>query len=290
MAKAALSAAKRSPIFTRRAPFHRALSTAISTLSSSTAFSRTSPKPQCLFSHRLSFNFSSSSNSTLGRERGETDETEDEEESDDWELEEEIEPKLGDGEDGGGIVLNDVAWGERVLSVALEVLPQFEDIDLHAFRVSPKGYIYARLDKLTHEYGCPTAEEINKFVTVYKERLDEIGESGEIPDDLGLQVSSPGAERLLRVPDDLDRFKDIPMCVSFFEDNPDSKRRQQSEKVMLLDSVDVESQQCIWKLANVRENRDVESKGRPLSRKQRDWRLTLSYGSIERVTLYIDSK
>ena len=31
-------------------------------------------------------------------------------------------------------------------------------------------------------------EEIENFSNVYKERLDEIGERGEIPDDLGLQV------------------------------------------------------------------------------------------------------
>lgn len=95
---------------------------------------------------------------------------------------------------------------------------------------------------------------------------------------------------MLRVPDDLDRFKDMPMWVSYSEDSPESKQRQEVEKVLLLDSVDIESQQCVWKLANVRENRDVQSKGRPLSRKQRDWRLTLSFDSIKKVALYLDSK
>ena len=102
-----------------------------------------------------------------------------------------------------------------------------------------------------------------------------------------MQVSSPGAERLLRIPDDLDRFKDMPMSVSYLEENPDPKP---SEKVLLLDSVDIGSQQCVWKLANVRENRDVQGKGRPMSRKQRDWRLTLHFESIKRLTLYLDSK
>jgi len=31
-------------------------------------------------------------------------------------------------------------------------------------------------------------DEIENFSNVYKERLDEIGERGVIPDDLGLQV------------------------------------------------------------------------------------------------------
>lgn len=49
-------------------------------------------------------------------------------------------------------MLRDVAWGERVLSIAREVLLQFgDDFDLHAFKVSPRGYIYVRLDKLSNE-------------------------------------------------------------------------------------------------------------------------------------------
>lgn len=177
-------------------------------------------------------------------------------------------------------------------------------------------------------YGCPSIEDIENFNNAYKKQLDEIGESGEIPDDLGVQastttqfllfpqhnpkllilssyklihlatndlhflsqVSSPGAERLLRIPDDLDRFKDMPMWVSYLEDNPDSKQHQLSEKVLLLDSVDIETQQCVWKLANVTENRDIQGKGRPLSRKQKDWILALSFESTKRVTLYLDSK
>lgn len=59
--------------------------------------------------------------------------------------------KIGDGGDGGGIVLGEVAWGERALSVAREVLLQFDDIDLYAFKLSPKGYIYVRLDKLINK-------------------------------------------------------------------------------------------------------------------------------------------
>jgi len=49
-------------------------------------------------------------------------------------------------------MLGDVAWGERALSVAREVVLQIgDDMDLHAFKISPKGYIYVRLDKLTNK-------------------------------------------------------------------------------------------------------------------------------------------
>lgn len=61
--------------------------------------------------------------------------------------------QIGDGGDGGGIVLGDAKWGERALSVAREVLNLHfsEDLVLFAFKVSPRGYVYVRLDKLTNK-------------------------------------------------------------------------------------------------------------------------------------------
>ncbi|KAL8518488.1 hypothetical protein ACS0TY_009749 [Phlomoides rotata] len=205
---------------------------------------------------------------------------------DTWEEEDEAEPEVGDGGDGGGVALQNCAWGERVLSISQEVLLEFgEDMKLYAFKTSPRGYIYVRLDKLSNEYGCPSMEEIESFSRQYKKKLDEIGESGEIPDDLALEVSSPGVERLLKVPDDLLRFKEMPMVVSYLEDT--NARSQEKTGVYFLDSVDTESECCVWKLADVRENRDPEAKGRPMSRKQKDARLKLPYAMIKRVNFYI---
>ncbi|PIM98008.1 hypothetical protein CDL12_29515 [Handroanthus impetiginosus] len=205
---------------------------------------------------------------------------------DSWEEEDETEPEVGDGGDGGGIVLQNCPWGERALSIAREVLLEFgEDMELYAFKTSPRGYIYVRLDKLSNEYGCPSMEEIESFSRKYKKKLDEIGATQEIPDDLALEVSSPGADRLLRVPDDLLRFKDIPMVVSHLEDS--NSRIPEKNGVYFLDSIETESGCCVWKLADVRENRDPSAKGRPLSRKQKDSRLRLPYSMIKRVNLYI---
>lgn len=60
------------------------------------------------------------------------------------------------------------------------------------------------------------------------------------------------------------------------------------EGVFLLESVERESGCCIWKLADVKENRDPSAKGRPLSRKQKDWRLKLPYDMFKKVTLFLD--
>ncbi|KAB2048036.1 hypothetical protein ES319_A13G087000v1 [Gossypium barbadense] len=206
--------------------------------------------------------------------------------TDEWEEEDEtVEPKVGDGGDGGGIVLQGVPWGESALSIAHDALKLFsDDIKLYAFKTTPRGYIYVRLDKLSDEYGCPSMEELQSYSQEYKKRLDEAGERREIPDDLALQVSSPGAERILKVPDDLDRFKDMAMRVCYIEDA--GSNYTEKSGVFLLDSVEEEN--CVWKLAEVKENRDPNSKGRPFSRKQKDWRLKLPFDKHKMIMLYLE--
>ncbi|CAI0390727.1 unnamed protein product [Linum tenue] len=218
------------------------------------------------------------------------DETANEGESDDgWEEEEEeAEPKVGDGGSGGGIVFQGVPWGERTLAIAREVLAQFgvEDLELFSFKTTPRGYVYVRLDKMSNQYGCPSFEELEDYCREYNKRLEEVGALGEIPDKLAVEVSSPGADRLLKMPEDLNRFKDMAMNVSYWE----GEESNQGEKngVFFLESVEPETESCVWKLADVKENRDPQSKGRPLNRKRRDWRLILPFRMHNRVTLYLE--
>ncbi|XP_074376911.1 uncharacterized protein LOC141718429 [Apium graveolens] len=204
-----------------------------------------------------------------------------------WEEEDEAEPEIGDGGDGGGIVLHNYSWGARALFIAQEVLPQFGDnIELFSFKTTPRRYIYVRLDKLPNKNGCPEIEVIESYNREYKKRLDKAGKEGELPEDLAIEVSSPGAERLLRVPDDLQRFQDMPMRVSYVDD-VDAKFPKKT-MIFYLDAIETESGSCMWRLADVKENRDPAAKGRPFSRKQKDWRLKLPYGMVKKVTLYLD--
>ncbi|GJV04928.1 ribosome maturation factor RimP [Tanacetum coccineum] len=204
-----------------------------------------------------------------------------------WEEEDESEPEIGDGGNGGGVVLHNCPWGQKVLSIAQDVLLQFgDDIEIFAFKTSPKGYIYVRLDRLCNEYGCPSIEDIKSYNNEYKKRLDEAGAKGDIPNDLAVEVSSPGADRLLRIPGDLQRFKDMAMRVKYVEN--DDPRSKEKEGVYFLDSIEVESESSVWKLADVKENRDPKAKGKPMTRKQKDWRLELPYEKLKQVTLYLD--
>ncbi|KAJ0094505.1 hypothetical protein Patl1_16701 [Pistacia atlantica] len=152
------------------------------------------------------------------------EETEEGETTDGWEEEDEAEPELGDGGDGGGVVLQGVSWGERALSIAHEVLLLFgNDIKLYAFKNTPRGYVY----------------HWRSFKTIVKntrKKLDEVGAQGEIPDDLALEVSTPSAERILKVPDDLSRFKDLPVTVCYEDAESDCTEK---DGVFLLENIEI---------------------------------------------------
>ncbi|XP_068657203.1 uncharacterized protein [Aristolochia californica] len=209
------------------------------------------------------------------------------EKDDGWEEEDDstTESQIGDGADGGGLVLrDDVPWGRRTLSIAQEVLPHLAgdgDLVLFAFRTSPRGFVYIRLDKLSDRYGCPSMAELETFSRLYKTQLEVVGETGEIPNDLAVEVSSPGAERLLKVPEDLHRFKEMPLRVVYTEDD----LLQHKDGIFCLDSFDNESKQSVWKRANVKNS---QRKGKAFSRKEKDWRLALPLQALKRVTLYLE--
>ncbi|KAK1437694.1 hypothetical protein QVD17_03490 [Tagetes erecta] len=188
---------------------------------------------------------------------------------------------------GGGVVIQNCSWGEKALSIAQDVLLQFDDdIQIFAFKISPRGYIYVRLERLCNEFL--SVEDIQSYSHKYMKKLVEAGAVGDIPTDLALEVSSPDADRSLRIPNDLQRFKNKAMRVKYVRH--DDSKSMKKEGIFFLESIEMDSGSCVWRLADVKENRDRSCKGRPLTRKQKDWRLKLSYEMLEQVTLYLDYK
>ena len=102
------------------------------------------------------------------------------------------------------------------------------------------------------------------------------------------QVSSPGVERIVRIPDDLDRFRDRPMYVKYVINNDSNNPAAESEGVFMLESFDMETKCCTWGLADVKVNRQKSGKGRPLNKKQREWRLSIPFNSLRFVRLHSD--
>ena len=77
------------------------------------------------------------------------------------------------------------------------------------------------------------------------------------------------------------------MQVTYVESDTEAKFETKCG-IFLLDSLDAESEHCDWKLADVKANRDPASKGRPMSRKRKDWRLRLSFSMLKKARLYIE--
>ena len=101
-------------------------------------------------------------------------------------------------------------------------------------------------------------------------------------------MSSPGVERVVRVPSELDRFKDRNMYVKYISEIATIGSSSDSDGVFRLVSFDMETKCCTWGLADVRVNREKAGKGRPLSKKQREWRLDTPFDSLRLVRLYSD--
>lgn len=105
-----------------------------------------------------------------------------------------------------------------------------------------------------------------------------------------IQVSSPGLERVVRIPQDLDRFKERNMYVKYVTpgDQDATSSPGESEGVFRLVSFDLETKCCTWGIADVKINREKAGKGRPLNKKQKDWRLTTPFDSLCLVRIYAD--
>ncbi|KAM6542555.1 hypothetical protein CsatB_007002 [Cannabis sativa] len=210
---------------------------------------------------------------------------EDEYESDD------AETYVGDGGAGGGISLAGTWWDKKALEIAEEVSLSFDgELKIYAFKTLLNSTIRVRIETLANKSGSPTMEDIEAFTTTYRARLDEAELAKSIPENVSLEVSSPGVERVVRIPQDLDRFKDRAMYVKYYASeitpSPSGSSSSESDGVFRLVSFDMETKCCTWGIADVRINREKTGKGRPLNKKRREWRLETPFDSLCLVRLY----
>ncbi|KAG2497798.1 hypothetical protein HYH03_004069 [Edaphochlamys debaryana] len=175
------------------------------------------------------------------------------------------------------------AWGEAVLRAAQEVLaqPALKGLELYLFRALPgQRKVDIRLDKLDDVYGSPSIDDIERFQRGMFAVLErELG--AEEAGDISFEVSSPGAERIVRVPDELERFGGLPLRVEYRQ--PDG---QPGSSVLVLEALDAAAASTAWRLANVRANATV--KGRALTKKQLAQKVALPLADIVRVRIHVD--
>ncbi|MBA0623928.1 hypothetical protein Godav_009362 [Gossypium davidsonii] len=201
--------------------------------------------------------------------------------------EDETELYVGDGAGGGGISLAGTWWDKEALLLAEDVCQSFGgDLGIYAFKTLSNSSIQVRIERLTNKSGSPSMEDIEAFSVSYRAKLDEAELARSVAENITLEVSSPGVERVVRIPQDLDRFKDRSLYVKYVTEVADSGKLSEADGVFKLVSFDLETKCCIWGLADVRINREKAGKGRPLSKKQREWRLETSFDSLRLVRLY----
>ena len=181
-------------------------------------------------------------------------------------------------------------WGELALKSLESVLKddEFEsNLEIFSFKVSTeRRRIYISVDNIKDKFGSPTLDQLSSVSRKFNEVLEEAG----FPEDVALEVASPGAERQLRLPGDLPRFRDLTMRVTYREagDADADGQPTLSTKVMLLTDLDEEKGLCTWKLADVAENRPQAKKGQGMNKKQKEWRLELAFANVMKANLFIN--
>ncbi|XXG81331.1 hypothetical protein AAC387_Pa09g1994 [Persea americana] len=145
-------------------------------------------------------------------------------------------------------------------------------------KTSASSTIKVRIENMANNYGSPSMTDIEDFSSACHACLDEA------------KISSPGVERIVQVPQQLDRFKDLPMYVKYDTEEASTESPKESDGVFKLVSFDLESTYCTWSIADVRKNREEAGEGRPLSKKQKEWRLQTPFDSLRLVRLYSDCR
>lgn len=128
-----------------------------------------------------------------------------------------------------------------------------------------------------------------------------------------LLVCAAGAERPLRLPQDLERFQELPLTVEYYAaasstpadtaaappaaasasgasgsgaEQLAATRGALVKQVLQLQAFDAEAGTSEWQVANVKAN--LPGKGRQLSKKQREARIVIPLASIKGARVYVN--
>ncbi|EEH54544.1 uncharacterized protein MICPUCDRAFT_60600 [Micromonas pusilla CCMP1545] len=177
-------------------------------------------------------------------------------------------------------------WGELALRSMRTTLSDDEfngELEIYSFKVSvERRRVYASVDAVKDKFGSPTLDQLGEVSRKFNALLEE----ENFPEDVALEVASPGAERALRLPDDLPRFRNLTMKVTYAAAAEDDGAEGTRTRVM--DVVDVDGDAVEFKLADVPENRPQAKKGQGMNKKQREWRLKIPIADVAKANLFID--
>ena len=106
---------------------------------------------------------------------------------------------------------------QKIESIILHLIPEgLELFSVKSAVVKGGAVIKITLDKPESKYGSPSIEELELVSRRLSDSLESLPEPFQNPQ---VEITSPGAERSLRLPEDLKRFLGFPMKVQFFEED-----------------------------------------------------------------------
>jgi len=191
------------------------------------------------------------------------------------------EEELGEEFVGYEVNTANTDWGETALTLVRRLIDSQRELALYSFRAFPAiKRLDVRIDKLSDRYGSPSLDEVGNFAMRLSAEMEAV--LGVDAGAIEIEVSSPGAERAVRVPEDLQRFSDLPMQVEFANEDDNGFQTSILEFVGLGDT----GAMVRWKLADVRANRS--GKGRGLNKKQRETIIEIPASAIRSVNLHVD--
>lgn len=243
--------------------------------------------PASSFTNKLTRSYRTARTATAATAKTGPSEPSESDEEDSEDLESDLDDLLGDEDEeesvGMGINTAGTDWGEAALAAVRSLLATDDTLDLYSLRAFPGNKrLDIRIDKLTNQYGSPSLDEVGDFSrALYAELESALGE--EVAGDIEVEVSSPGAERLVKVPEELERFAELPMRVEY--DGPEEGADVLSQ-VLQYQEISGDGAVTRWKLADVRANRT--GKGKPLNKKQRETVIEIDVGAIKQINLHVD--
>lgn len=215
----------------------------------------------------------------------EIEDDEDEELDEDFDVEEEVTMDEFEYQSGEYIDTAGTSYGSLALSCLKEVLDGAEfqgQYEIFSFKViESRRRVLVSIDKIDDKFGSPTLDELTAIVRAHNALLETKG----FPDDVAVETASPGATRNLRLPNELERFSELTMRITYKASAEDSKAVGDVTKVVDIDEID--DKQVVLKLADVEENRPAK-KGQGMNKKSREWRLRLPLDAVVRANLFID--
>lgn len=118
---------------------------------------------------------------------------------------------------------------QEIESILLKLLPDgLELFSVKTAVVKGGAVIKVALDKPNSKYGSPSIEELESVSRQLSDSLSALPEAFQNPQ---VEVTSPGAERALRLPGDLPRFLGFPMKVQFYEEDKIQVKRLRLQTV-----------------------------------------------------------